>query len=179
MQEAWRPTLQRAVVSSGGNRVVAANPSLLGVVLTGLDAGIAAAATTVLAAIPVVMAEALPVVSLMAPPPPVVAKEEKETETPATPGGGRHGSPSWSELKALGGDAAERELERPSAAHATEVVEIPSDDKADVVVELPVPSWELAVVRSKARPSSGLPEGDLEWPYPEDPSKVQFILRDS
>ena len=31
----------------------------------------------------------------------------------------------------------------------------------------------------EAGPSRRLPEGDLEWPYPEDPAKVQFILRDS
>ena len=70
-------------------------------------------------------------------------------------------------------------MERPSTARATLVVEIPSDDEADVVVELLVPSWELAVVRSEAGRSNGLPEGDLEWPCPEDPSKVWFILLDS
>ena len=47
------------------------------------------------------------------------------------------------------------------------------------MVELPVSSWELAMVQSKAGPSGGLPEGDLEWPYPEDPVKVRFILRNS
>ena len=31
----------------------------------------------------------------------------------------------------------------------------------------------------EAGPSSGLSEGDLEWPYPDDPAKVRFILRDS
>ena len=71
------------------------------------------------------------------------------------------------------------ESERPSVARATEVVEIPSDDKADDAVELPASSQELAVVWSEAGPSSGLEEGDLEWPYPEDPSKVQFVLWDS
>ena len=40
-------------------------------------------------------------------------------------------------------------------------------------------SRELAVVRSKAGPSGGLPEGDLEWPCSEDPTKVWFILWDS
>ena len=64
------------------------------------------------------------------------------------------------------------ELERPSVARTTEVVEIPSNDEADVMVELPVS-------RSEAGPSDGLPEGDLEWPYPEDPSKARFVLRDS
>ena len=64
-------------------------------------------------------------------------------------------------------------------ARQTEVVEIPSDDEADDAVELLVSSRELAVVRSEAGPSGGLPEGELEWPCPEDPSKVRFILRDS
>ena len=59
-------------------------------------------------------------------------------------------------------------MERPAAARATEVVEIPSDDEVDDMVELPVSSWELAVVHSKAGPSSGLLEGDLEWPCLED-----------
>ena len=71
------------------------------------------------------------------------------------------------------------ELEHPSVAHVIEVVEISSDDEADDVVELPVSSQELAVVRSEVGPSGGLPEGDLEWPCPEDPAKVRFVLRDS
>jgi len=71
------------------------------------------------------------------------------------------------------------ESERPAAARATEVVDILSDDEVDDMVELPVTSQELAVVWSKAGPSSGLPKGDLEWPCPEDPSKVQFVLWNS
>jgi len=35
------------------------------------------------------------------------------------------------------------------------------------------------VVQSEARPSNGLPEDNLEWPYPKDPAKVRFVLRDS
>ena len=35
------------------------------------------------------------------------------------------------------------------------------------------------MVQSEAGPSGGLPEGDLEWPCPEYPTKVQFVLRDS
>ena len=58
-------------------------------------------------------------------------------------------------------------------------MEIPSDDEADDEVEPPMLSWELAVVRSKAGPSSGLEETDLVWPCPEDPTKVWFVLRDS
>ena len=40
-------------------------------------------------------------------------------------------------------------------------------------------SWELAVVRPSARPSSGPEETDLEWHCLEDPMKVWFVLRDS
>jgi len=152
--------------------MVAVNPFLPGMVLPG-----SVASTTAAVVILVAMVEASSVVSLVAPPPPAVAEEE-ETETPTTLGGGLHGSPSWSELKVLG-DMAGTESKCPSMSHATEVVEIPSDNEADDVVELPVPSQELAMVQSEARPSSGLPEGDLEWPCPEDPSKVWFVLRDS
>jgi len=56
--------------------------------------------------------------------------------------------------------------------HKDEVVDIPSDDEADIMVEPPVLSQELAVVKSEARPSGGLPKGDLEWPCPEDLVKV-------
>ena len=65
------------------------------------------------------------------------------------------------------------------AVHATEVVDIPSDDEADDMAEPPVSSRELAVVQSEARSFDGLPEGDLEWPCPEDPAKVRFVLWDS
>ena len=68
------------------------------------------------------------------------------------------------------------ESERPVAVHATKVVNIPSDDKANDMVELPVSSQELAVVQSEAGPSGGLPEGDLELPCPEEPAKVRFVL---
>ena len=47
------------------------------------------------------------------------------------------------------------------------------------MAEPPVSSRELAVVQSEAGPSSGLPEGDLEWPCPEDLAKAWFVLRDS
>ena len=71
------------------------------------------------------------------------------------------------------------ESERLLVARETEVVEIPSDDEADDEVEPPVLSWELAVIQSVARPSSRLEETNLVWPYPEDPTKVWFILQDS
>ena len=77
------------------------------------------------------------------------------------------------------GYVARTESECPLVARATDVVEIPSNDEADDAMELPVPSRELAVVRSEPGPSGGRLEGDLEWPCPEDPSNVWFILRDS
>ena len=92
----------------GGDRVVAASPSLLGVVLPGSVASMAATAAMVLAAIPVVMTDASSVVSLVVPPPPAMVEEE-ETEPPASPGEGLQGSPSRSELKAPSGDATEME----------------------------------------------------------------------
>ena len=61
----------------------------------------------------------------------------------------------------------------------TEVVEITSDDVADDEVEPPVLSRELAAVRLEARPSNGLEETDLVWPYLEDLTKVWFILWDA
>ena len=64
-------------------------------------------------------------------------------------------------------------------ACAPEVVDIPSDNEAEVMVEPRASSRELAVVWSEAGPSGGLPEGDLEWPCPEDLAKVRFVLRDS
>ncbi|XP_066316626.1 uncharacterized protein [Miscanthus floridulus] len=159
-------------VTGGGNRVAAASPFLPGVVLPGSIASTVAAAASALAAISVLTAEVASEVTLTTPPPPAAAEEERETELPASPGGGLHGSPSWSELKASVGDAAGTESERPAVAYATEVVEIPSDDEADDMVE-------LAVGQSEARPSGGMPEGDLEWPCPEDPAKLESIHRES
>ena len=63
-------------------------------------------------------------------------------------------------------------------SHANVVVEIPSNDEADTMAEPPVSPRELAVVRSEAGPSGGSSEGDLEWPFPEDPSKARFVLWD-
>ena len=68
---------------------------------------------------------------------------------------------------------------RLAAAGATDVVEIPSDDEAEVVADPPASSRELVVVQPEAGSSSGPPEGDLEWLCPEDPSKAWFILQDS
>jgi len=35
------------------------------------------------------------------------------------------------------------------------------------------------VVQLEAGPSGGSSEGDLEWSFPEDPSKARFVLWDS
>ena len=53
MQETWRPTLHHVAVSGGGDKVVAANPSLPGVVPPGSVAGTVVAAAAALVAIPV------------------------------------------------------------------------------------------------------------------------------
>ena len=71
------------------------------------------------------------------------------------------------------------ELGCPAVSHASVVVEIPSDDEVDTMVESAVSPWELVVVWSEAGPFGGSSEGDLEWPFPEDPSKVRFVLWDS
>ena len=78
-----------------------------------------AAAASVLAAILVVTVGASSEVSLVAPPPPTTVEEERETELPATPSGGLHGSPSQLETKALEGDIFRMELEHPSVARET------------------------------------------------------------
>ena len=155
-----------------------ANPSLPGVVPPGSVAGTVAAISAALVAIPVLTAEVTSKVTLVSPPPPAVVEEVRETELPALSGGGLHGSPLWSEPKAPGGDVAGMESECPMVARATEVVDIPSDNKTDDMAELPVLSRELPVVRSEDRPSSVLKETGLVWPCPEDPTKVRFILRD-
>ena len=71
------------------------------------------------------------------------------------------------------------ELGHPAASHASEVVEILSDDEVDTVAEPPVSPREQAMVELEAGPSGGLLEGDLEWPCPKDPTKVRFVLWDS
>jgi len=150
------------------------------VVSPSLPRAVAATVTAAaLAVIPVPMAEVTSEVTLAALPPPAAVEEEREIELPASPGGGLHGSPSWSEPKAPGESTDGKEPERPAAVRATEVVDILSNDEVDDMAEPPVSSRELAVVQSEAGPSGGLPEGDLESPYLEDLTKVRFILRDS
>ena len=179
MQETWRPTQQRVVVSEGGSRVAAAKPSLLGAVPAGVAADKAVAAASVLAVIPVPMAGVASEVTLTAPPPLVAVEETREGEFPISLSGGPHGLSLPSEPKAPEGSMAGIESGRPTAVNATDVVEILSDDEAEVVADPPVLSWGLVVVQPKAGPSGGPTEGDLEWRYPKDPAKARFVLRDS
>ena len=96
--------------------------------------GTEAMAAAILAVIPVLTAEVASEVTLAAPPL-AVAEEEREIELPALRGGRLHGSPSRSEPKASGENVAETELEHPTVVHVNEVVDIPSDDEADVMAE--------------------------------------------
>ena len=141
VREAWRPTLQRVATSGGGSRMVAVSHSLSGAV-----AAIVMAVASTLVVILVLTAGAMSEVTLMAPPPPVIVEEERGTELPASPSGGPHGSPVCSEPKALGESTVGMVSEHPAAVHATEVVDIPSDDEADDMAEPPVSPRELAVV---------------------------------
>jgi len=76
-------------------------------------------------------------VTLTVPPPIVTAKERREIGLPASPGGGTHGSPSWSELERSGGDAARPKGEHPLAGCRVEIVEIPCSSKVGTRVEPP------------------------------------------
>ena len=109
-----------------------------------------------------------------------------ESKLPIWPGGGLHDLSLSSEPKAPEGSVTGTELGRAAASRGNEVVEIPFDDSADAVAkppvsprELEVSPRELAVVQSEAGPFGSSSEGELEWPFLEDPSKARFILRNS
>jgi len=70
-----------------------------------------------MAANPVVTTDVGSEVTLVIPPPTAMAEEMRETRLPASPGGGTHGSPSWSELEGSGGDAARTEVEHLPVSH--------------------------------------------------------------
>ena len=112
-------------------------PSLMGVVPSRLIASTAAAAAAVMAVTLVVTTEVGSEVTLTTPPPIVTTEEKRETGLPASPGGGTHGSPSWSELEVLGGDVAKPEAEHLPAGHGVEVVEIPYSGEAGTRVAPP------------------------------------------
>ena len=101
-----------------------------------------------MAANPVVTTDVGSEVTLVIPPPTAMAEEMRETRLPASPGGGTHGSPSWSELEGSGGDVARPEAEHPSTGRGVEIVKIPCSGEVGARVEPPVipPSQELAVV---------------------------------
>ena len=133
-----------------------------------------------------VMVEAGLEVNLVIPHTPGAVEERRETGLPTTPGGGTHGSPSWSELEVLGGDIARPEAEHPPMGCGVKVAEIPCSGEAGARVEPPVvpPPQELAVIRSvhdvaAARSSSRLgATHELVWPCPGDPRKARFVLHD-
>ena len=68
-------------------------------------------AAAVMVAIPVVTAEARSEVTLAVPPPPVIEAERRETRLPVSPGGGAHGSSTWSELEGSGGATVRPKVE--------------------------------------------------------------------
>ena len=132
MQEIWRPTLQRVAASEGGSRVAAVKPSLPGVVPPGSAVDMAAAVASVLAAIPVPTAGVGSVVTLADPHPPVAVEEAREAELPILPSGGPPGSSLLSGLKEPEESAAGTKSGCPVVVHTNEVVDILSDDKADI-----------------------------------------------
>jgi len=133
----------------------------------------------VLVVISVVMVEDALEVTLVTPPAPAAVEEGRETRLPTSPGGGTHGSPSWSELSGSGGDVTRLEVEHLVVGHRVEEVETPSPGEAVTEVEPSEPLQELAVVRSSVGPSRGSGATiDLVWPCPGDPRKVRFILQD-
>ena len=68
----------------------------------------------------------------------MAVEETREGKLPILPGGGSHGLSSPLELKAPEGSAARMELGHLAAFHANEVVDILSDDEADIVAEPPM-----------------------------------------
>ena len=94
----------------------------------------AAAVASVFAVISVLMEMVASEVTLVA--------EARDTELPALPGRGSCGSPLPSEPKAPGEDVVGTGSGSPAAAQANEVVEIPSNDEADVSAEPSVPLWQ-------------------------------------
>ena len=76
-----------------------AQPSLLGVASSRSVVSTAVVVATVMAVIPMVMAEVGLEVTFVVPPPTVVEEERRETGLPASLGGGAHGLPAWLELE--------------------------------------------------------------------------------
>jgi len=127
--------------------MVAAKPSLLGVVPPRAATDNVTAAATLLAMILMPVAEVAWGVTHAAPPPPVVVEGlGGGGELPISPGRELHDPTLPSGLKSWEGSVARIELGCQVASHANVVVEIPSDNEADTMAEPPVSPWELAVV---------------------------------
>ena len=92
--EEWRPSLQRVTMSGGESRLAVVRPSLLVVAPARPVVSIAATMAVVMAAIPMVTAEVGLEVTLVIPSLTATAEERRETGLPASPGEGKHGSPS-------------------------------------------------------------------------------------
>ena len=75
-------------------------------------------------------------------------EERREIRLPASPGGGAHGSPAWSELEGSGGNAARPEVVHPPASRGVLAVDIPFSGEEDTRVKPPVipPSRELVMI---------------------------------
>ena len=81
---------------------------------------------------------------------------------------------------------ARPEVEHLSASYGVQAVEIPYSGEAGTGVEPPAitPSQELVMIRSShdiAMAGSSSRSGtthELLWPYPGDPRKARFVLRD-
>ena len=115
--------------------------------------------------------------TLAIPPPIALVEERREIGLPASPGGGTHGLPSWSELEGSGGDAARPEAEHSPMVRGVEIVEIPCSGEAGARVELAMVQSSHDVVA--ARSSSGLGVNHEQvWPYLGGLRKAQFILHD-
>jgi len=143
-------------------------------------------AAAVMVAVPMVTAEARSEVTLVVPPPTVAEEMRRETRLPASPSGGVHGSPAWSELEGSRGTAARPEVAHPPVGHGALAVEIPLSGQEDTRVEPPaiLPSRELVMIQSShdttmvgSSSGSGATH-ELVWPCPGEPRKAWFMLRD-
>ena len=94
---------------------------------------------------------------------------------------------AWSELEGSRGAAARPKVEQSPVSHGVLVVDIPFNGEEDTRVEPPdiLSSRELVMIRSSldtVMAGSFVGSGathELVWPYPDDPRKARFILRDA
>ena len=124
--------------------------------------------------------------TLAVPPLIVVEEERREIGLLASPDGGAHGSPAWSELEGSGGTTARPEVVHPPASHGVLAADIPFFGEEDTRVEPPAipPSRELVMIQSShdtAMAGSSSGSGvtrELVWPCPGEPAKARFMLCD-